>query len=134
MACKDTLTLGPFTVWTQKSSSTYLFHPASSPESTVNWRDVRGSVENRASSGAISTRIVYRLSNDGVTWDNPLALYRSPNNPQVQTNDGTSYGSGFVDLSADIQGKQWIQWGVEAVNSSGTSTELATVTVKLDRV
>lgn len=133
MACKDNQTLGPFTVWTQKSA-TYLFHPASAPESTVNWRDVRGSIENRGSSGAISTRIVYRLSNDGITWDSPLALYRSPNNPQVQTNDGTAYGSTFVDLSGDIQGKQWIQWGVEAANSSGTSTELATVTVKLDRV
>lgn len=133
MSCTDSQTLGPLTVWTQKSNSTYLFHPASPPESTPKWRDVRGSIENRASSGAISTRIAYRLSNDGTTWEAPLALYRSPNNPQVQTNDGTAYGSGFVDLSSDLQGKQWIQWGVEAINSSGTTTELATVTVKLDR-
>jgi hypothetical protein len=133
MACMDAKTYGAITVWTKKSDSLWLFHALAAPESTVGYEAVRGSLENRSSSGATKTRISYRLSNDGVTWGTPLALYRSPNSPQEQINDGTAYGALFVNLAPDLQDKQWILWGVEAVNSTGSGLEMASCVVKLDR-
>ncbi len=91
----------------------------------------RGSIENRSSTGLIKTRIIYRLSNDGASWDNWTTLYAS--GVTEQTNDGTSYGASFIDLVSAVAGKQMIQWGVEAINTSGSATEITTVIVKIDR-
>jgi hypothetical protein len=38
-----------------------------------------------------------------------------------------------VDLTNAVKGKQLIQWGVGVINTSGTATELATTTLKIDR-
>lgn len=122
---------GPFTVWSKKDNSNWLAHVASDPETTADLAKARTSIENRSSSGAVKSRVVYRLSNDGDTWGGWTPLYS--NGTAEQTNDGTTYGASFVDLLSTVQDKQLIQWGVEVINTSGTATEMITVVIKLDR-
>ena len=124
-------TMGPQVIYTQKTTATWLVHAFSAPESTSDLGAARASVENRASSGAMKFRAYYRTSNDGVTWDAWTSLYADGTNEQ--TNDGTSYGPDFVSVLNAVKGKQLIQWGVGAVNTSGPATELATTTLKIDR-
>ena len=124
-------TMGPQVVYSQRSTSVWLVHAASAPESTVGVSGARAAIENRASTGAVKTRTYYRTSNDGVTFDSWTALYGD--GVTEQTNDGTSYGADYVDLSNAVKGKQLIQWGVGVINTSGTATEMATSTLKIDR-
>jgi hypothetical protein len=132
MSCgSDTTTLGPQIARSKKDDTNWLTHAFSPPEGTTTVRKIRGSIENRSSTGAAKTRIVYRLSNDGSTWQAWTTLYAGGTNEQ--TNDGTTYGGSFVDLASAVQGYQLIQWGVQVINTSGSATEIVNVTVKLDR-
>jgi hypothetical protein len=124
-------TLGPQVVYSQKSTSVWLVHAMSAPESTVGVGGVRAALENRSSTGAVKTRAYYRTSNDGVTFEAWTALYAD--GVTEQTNDGTAYGADYVDLTNAVKGKQLIQWGVGVINTSGTATEMATTTLKVDR-
>lgn len=132
MSCgSDSTALGPQTVWSKKVNDAWLQHAMGEPESTTCLAKVRGSIENRSSTGALKSRIVYRLSNDGATWDAWTTLYAG--GTTEQTNDGTSYGATFVDLLGAVAGKQLIQWGCEVTNTSGTATEIGSVIIKIDR-
>lgn len=134
MACDDngSVTLGPRTVWSQKDTTNWLAHALTEPESTTGLAKVRGSIQNASSTGAVKTRIVFRTTNDGNTFDAWTPLYTSGTNEQ--SNDGTTYGASFIDLLSTVAGKQAIQWGVQTINiNASTATELTSVTVKLDK-
>lgn len=132
LSCESSSTaFGPQTIWTKKDNASWLQHAIGAPESAADLLKARGSIENRSSSGLIKTRVIYRTSNDGASWDAWASLYA--NGANELTNDGTVYGPSYIDLAATVAGKQLIQWGVEAINTSGTATELATVIVKIDR-
>lgn len=83
---------------------------------------------SRRALAPIKVRVAYRYSNDGVTWDNPVALYANGTNEQ--TNDGAVYGN-FADISTNQ--KLFIQWGFQAINSSGTAVEMAMASMKIDK-
>lgn len=132
MSCSgDSTTYGPQAAWSKKSDADWLAHAMSPPESTTDLKSAGSSIEIRSSSGALMGRVVYRTSDDGVTFGSWTVLNTSPT--QVQTNDGTLYRPGFVDLASVVAGKQLIQWGVEIANSSGSATEMCAVVVKIER-
>jgi len=134
MACDDSgsVTLGSRPVWSQKDTTNWLTHALTEPESTVNLAKVRGSIENKSSTGAVKTRIAYRTTNDGSNFDAWTPLYTA--GTSEQSNDGTTYGASFVDLLSAVAGKQAIQWGVQVINiNASTATELCSVTIKLDK-
>ena len=127
----DSTAKGPQQTWSKKDTTNWLFHPFGAPEDTTDLKAVRASIENRSSTGAYKSRVAYRLTNDGATFEDPVSLYA--NGASEQPNDGTTYGATFVDLSAAVAGKQLIQWGAQGINSSGTATEMAMTTIKIDR-
>lgn len=132
MSCADgSTTLAPKNVWTKKDTANWLAHAFTEVESAADIGKVRGSLEVRSSTGAIKTRIAYRTTNNGSTFDAWTPLYASGTNEQL--NDGTMFGPSFVDLSNVVAGKQGIQWGVEAINASGVATEICAATIKLDK-
>ncbi len=47
----------------------------------------------------------------------------------TQTNDGVKFGT-FTDIQAGA--KNFLQWGGEVTDSSGTTTELAMVSLRVD--
>lgn len=122
---------GPQPLWSKKDDTNWNSHAMGAPQSTTGLKKVRGSIENRSSSGAAKSRIAYRFSNDGATWQGWTPLYAPGTNEQ--SNDGTTYGSTFVDLTSTAAGWQLIQWGAQVINTSGTATELVTTTIKIDK-
>ncbi|MSQ04210.1 MAG: hypothetical protein EXR71_20365 [Myxococcales bacterium] len=86
----------------------------------------RTTVEVGQSSGAIKVRPAVRYSNDLQAWDAPVAI-DTPN--MTQTNDGVKFGT-FTDIQGGA--KNFLQRGVEATDSSGTTTELAMVSLRVD--
>jgi hypothetical protein len=97
--------------------------------STAEFKSLRASIENKRATPNCWTRVSYRLSNDGDTWDAPVPLYASP--AREQTGDGTTYGDSWVTPNTDA--KLWIWIGAEAIDSTGTAMEMASVMVRLDK-
>jgi hypothetical protein len=128
MACDQTgTTYAPINVWTKKNDTDWVFHPVGPPEDANNLQIVRPSVELAQSSGTLTVRPALRTSNDGVSWDTPVAI-----GGQTRTSNGITYGSAYVDMTATTDTKQLVQPGIEAKNTSGTSLELGLATLKLD--
>ena len=127
MSCTDSQTSGPIPVWTNKTNNTWLFHPVAPPESSSGVNFVRPTIEVAQSSGAIKARPAVRYSNDIQAWDAPVAIAEAT---MTQTNDGVKYGT-FIDIQANS--KNFLQLGVEVTNSTGTATELAMVTLRVDK-
>ncbi len=127
MSCNGSTTYGPLPVWSAKSTATWLFHPASAPESSTGIKFARPALEVAQSSGAIKVRPAVRYSNDMVTWDSASAIDAAN---MTQTNNGLKYGS-FTDIETGA--KLYLQWGVEVCNDSGTATEMALISLRIDR-
>jgi hypothetical protein len=72
--------------------------------------------------------VVYRYSEDGITFGAWTPLYAAGTNEQV--NDGLTQ----PDTSSDVTtgAKRLIQWGVEVANTSGTSLEAAVATIQVE--
>jgi hypothetical protein len=129
MACNDSSVLGPQQVWTKNSNTAWLWHGFGAPMSTADFKALRASIENKFATPYCRTRVSYRLSNDGETWDAPVALYTSP--AREQTGDGTTYGDSWITPSTDA--KLWIWIGAEAIDSQGVAMEMALVAIRLDK-
>jgi hypothetical protein len=89
--------------------------------------NVRVSTEMDETSGNCKVRPALRWSNDGINWDaevNIVAGYRST--------VGIDYGSNYIDITALGSPKPWVQFGVQAVNTSGTRVEICGATVLVD--
>lgn len=128
MTCKpNTQTFGPTPSWTKGHTSNWLFHPMSPPQSTVGIRKVRAAVEVGQDSGDCKSRPAYRTTNDGVTWDSPVALGTT-----TQTGDGVTYDDEYVDISADTDAKQLVQFGNQLVHATTSDIHHCMVTLKLD--
>lgn len=127
MSCNGSSTSGPAPVWTNKTTNSWLFHPLAPPESSVGVNSVRPTLEVSQSSGAIKVRPALRYSSDLNTFESAVAIDAAN---MTQTNDGTKYGT-WTDIQTGQ--KNFVQFGVEVENDSGTGTELAMVTLRLDR-
>jgi len=118
---------GPKPVWTDGTTSNTLFHALGEPMSSAGLINVRISTEMDESSGNCKVRPALKWSNDGITWDadvNIVATYRST--------VGIDYGSTYVDITAIGSPKPWVQFGVQAVNTSGTRVEVCLATILVD--
>lgn len=127
MSCNGSTTHGPALAWSQKSTSTWLFIPLAAPESSVGINFVRPTLEVGQSSGAIKVRPALRYSDDMSTFDSAAAIDATN---MTQTNDGIKYGA-WTDIQSGQ--KNFVQFGVQVENDNGTATELAMVTLRLDR-
>lgn len=127
MSCNGSTTHGPSAVWTNKTNDTWLFHPLCPAESAMGMNFVRITMEVGQSSGLIKARPCVRYSDDGVTWGGAATIDATN---MTQTNDGTKYGT-WIDIQSGQ--KNFAQFGVEVTDSSGTATELANVTLRIDR-
>lgn len=126
MACKSTKTWGPIPVWSAKSTSLWLFHPVSGPLDSNGIDKVRVSFELRQSSGAATIRPALRMGNDGLTWDNPVAIGTAT----LSTED-VSHGNDYIDVSATTKTKGLVQLGIECKNTSGAGVEQCMAALKI---
>ena len=127
MACSSSVTYPAKGVWSQKSTSTWLFHPVSEAIESVGVNSVRVSFALEQSTGLIKVRPALQMSNDGLTWDGPQAIGIATRNT-----DGTTFGDDLVDVSTHTQSKLYVRFGVQAQNDSGTDVELGRVTLRID--
>lgn len=127
MGCEGGVTrVVAMVMWTDKTES-YSFFPIG-PAKPMRATKARGTLKVEQSTGAFKGKIMYRYSNDGISFDSAIDAYATP---KVQTNNGTSYGQTFETLNAST--KDLIQWGVAVANSSDTQEpEIAFVTVKIE--
>lgn len=133
MCDAKTDTFGPIPVWTGKSSSVWLFFPASGLLDTGSIKEARASLELSQGTGDIEIRVAMRTSNDGTTWSTPVEL-----SAQTQTGDGTAYGAGYIDLwntttfpNDALKDKQLVQFGFFVKNVSGSGIEMGSATLRL---
>ncbi len=128
MACDQSgTTYPPINAWTKKDDTNWNFHPVGAPVDANNFQLVRPSFELAQSSGLLTVRPALRTSNDGTTWDTPVAI-----GGQSRNTNGITYGSAYTDMTATTDGKQLVQPGVEVKNTSGSALEMGLVTLKLD--
>lgn len=132
MTCSEysngSVQLGPITTWTKRSTTNWIFHSLGAPmQSATVGRKIRPNIDMSETSGDVKVRLSMRMSNDGMTWDTPVAIGTLTANA-----DGPQFGSSFADLSSTLDGKRLVQFGVEAVNDIGSNLELARVAAQLD--
>lgn len=128
MACESgSHQAGPLPVWSQKDTTNWVFHPALPPMDSARHKYVRASIEMAQNSGACKIRPALRMSNDGVTWDTPVAI-----GSDTRNSNGTTYGNTFNDMGTTTAAKQIVQYGVQAVNDSGTALEMCSASLKID--
>lgn len=128
MSCESkSYQLGPIPVWSKKSNSVWLFFPISEVMDSAKIEAIRVSFSLDASTGDLEVRPALRMSNDGVSWDAPVAI-----GVATRTADGTTYGSAFVDMSATTKAKQLAQLGIEAKCGSGSALENGMAGLKAD--
>lgn len=120
MSCNDTtFEYGPIPVWTRRSDSDWVFSPISEPLNSTDIKRVRASWALDASTGNIEVRPAMRISNDGRTWDAPVPI----GSPTPRSQDGTTWATGFDNIATTTESKALVQWGIQAKNTSGTSTQ-----------
>ena len=127
MACASSVTYPAKGVWSQKSTSTWLFHPVSEAIESVGINNIRASFALEQSTGVIKVRPALQMSNDGLTWDNAVAI-----GTDTRNTDGTTFADNYEDVSATTQGKLYVRFGVQAQNDSGTDVEMGRVTLRID--
>lgn len=129
MSCskKESLTLGPIPAWTVKSTTNWNFFALSPPMSSSGVINVRVSFEMANNSGDCKIRPVLRMSNDGVTWDSPVAIGTA-----TLSDDGTTYGAVFENMATTTTAKQLVQFGIEVQNATGSGVELCLVSMRID--
>jgi hypothetical protein len=104
--------------WTSGSSASDLFAAATRPLQTIDWNLAVVTLDVEASSDTASVEVQrsYSLSNDGITWDAPVALADAGWVSAL----GPSYGATYtlVPLS-----KAYIRFGVTTNQKAGTDLE-----------
>jgi hypothetical protein len=119
-------TFGPIPIWSGKSTSTWMFNPMSPVLDSSGVKRIRPSIQLAQSTGVL-VRAALRMSNDGNTWDTPVAI----GTLTIHAN-GLAYGDDFVDVSATTKAKGKVQLGLEVQTLSGTAVELAMGSGKFD--
>lgn len=109
---------GPRSVWTDGSASP-MFHPFSDAIDTGSVTFARVTIEMDQDTGNCKIRPALRYSSDGINWDAPAAISAT-----YRTSIGIDYGTVWVDLTGLATAKNWVQFGVEAANDSGSSLNL----------
>lgn len=127
MSCTLSETFPDRPVWTEKSTSTWVFHPMTESQPSTGVSKVRASFALEASSGALTIRPALQMSNDGVTWDTAVAI-----GTDTLTADGTNYADSYEDMSSTTQAKLYVRFGIQATNSSGTALEMGRATLRID--
>lgn len=127
MSCNSSTLYPARGVWSQKSTSTWIFHPISEAMDSVGLRSVRASFSLEQSTGQLKIRPAIQMSNDGLTWDTPVAIGAA-----TRSTDGTTHGADYTDLSATTEAKLFARFGIQCQNESGTDVELGRVTLKID--
>lgn len=89
---------------------------------------VQASFELAQSSGALLIRPAIRTSNDGQTFDTPVAIGSDTRNA-----DGTAYGTTFVNLTTATNSKQLVQPGIKAKNDDASTGARTSTTVSRGR-
>lgn len=106
---------GPRAVWTDGSASP-MFHPFSDAIDTGNVTYARASIEMDQDTGNCKIRPALRYSDDGINWGSAAAIITT-----WRATPGIDYGTTWVDLTALATAKNWVQFGVEVVNESGSA-------------
>lgn len=121
-------TFGPLPVWSKRSTSTWVFHPGGPPMQSADVSpSIRPNLDVGQDTGAVKVRAALRMSNDGATWDTPVAI-----GTLTANSEGAVYASSYADLKATLTGKRLVQFGIECTNDTGTNLELARVSMQLD--
>ncbi len=110
---------GPIPVWSKRDDTTWLFFPITEPMDSTDIKMVRASFALDSSTGSVEIRPALRISNDGITWDTPTVI----GNPTPRSADGTTWGTAFVNVSSTTQTKALVQFGIQAKNTTGTTTQ-----------
>lgn len=130
LACDDSNseTFGPIVVWSAKDDSNWVFHPVGPPRSSATVKPkMRPNLSMAQESGACRIRAAIRTTNDGVTFETPVAI------GSVEcTADGAQYGGSYTDLSTNLNAKRLVQIGIQCINQSGTSLEMCAASLQLD--
>ncbi len=130
MSCNKSTTLGPISVWSNLTQNSWVFFPLSGVLLSVGIDKIRGALELRAATSSnAKIRLALRTSNDGSTWDSPVQI-----GTLVQTGEGASYDSSYADMTSTLNGKTYMQLGIQAATAVGTPTfpELGLATARFD--
>ena len=116
---------GPKAVWTDGTSSP-MFHPFSDAIDTGSVTYARASIEMDQDTGFCKMRPALRYSDDGITWGTPVAIIAG-----YRATIGIDYGTTWVDLTGLATAKNWVQFGVEAANESGSDVNHCNATLMI---
>ena len=131
MGCTSTRSYGPLPVWSNKKDDEWVFFAFSEALATAGVGKVRASFEMASTTGDTEIRPAYRTANDGVTWGSASPILFGSDSPRGA--NGTTYASGFVDLTTNLQGKALLQFGVECKNKTSVTTqEIANASLQID--
>lgn len=117
---------GPDTVFSDGTTSP-IFVSLGEGLSSAALINVRVSTELTATSGNCKVRPALRWSDDGIAWSSPSAIVAT-----YRSTSGIDYGSTYVDITALGTPKPWVQFGVEAANTSGTRVEVCKASVMVE--
>jgi hypothetical protein len=122
--CSDpTIVAGPKRVWSQKSA-TALFNPLTDAISLARINKVRVAFEMANKTEKCTIKGAYQVSNDGETWTNTTEV------GSWLTSNDTDYAQSFATLTTND--KRLVRFGVNVKNVSGTETELAYASIRVD--
>lgn len=126
----QTWLFGPSPVWT-KGTASPVFHPLSTPIDVRRVRDFTIFTEMSESSGRCQIRPAVRQSVDGQQWTASVALV-----DEYVTLDGRASASPplRIDVVLSRPSPQWIQFGVEVSNTSGTGLQLCNAAIQVEPV
>jgi hypothetical protein len=115
-------------VWTDGTASD-MWHELSEAMSSAGLINVRVSTEMEEKVGNIEIRPALRYSDDGFTWNTAkeiVATYRTTN--------GTDVGTSYVDITglAGTTPHAFVQFGVVAANTSGSSVNIALAEIRIE--
>lgn len=106
----------PTAVFSAQSESTQNFLPMTAAINSTQVRYVLLGIWLEAySSENIKIRPAYQYSNDGVTWDSPIAVDLSSGTPATQT-AGWTYTDTVRDLESGVTPKLFVRFGVLVLN------------------
>jgi hypothetical protein len=79
------------------------------------------------SSGNAKIRLALRMSNDGLTFDTPVAI-----GSLVAAAESSVFGTTYSDLASNLVSKRLVQFGIQCQNASGSNIELCSASAQLD--
>jgi hypothetical protein len=128
MACSASRNFGPVVVWSSGSTTNWVFHPVAEPEPSADVpTTMRPNLGLAQSSGNAKIRLALRMSNDGLTFDTPVAI-----GSLVAAAESSVFGTTYSDLASNLVSKRLVQFGIQCQNASGSNIELCSASAQLD--